>query len=323
MRHSRRDFLKATAISTTCVVAGQSRAANVEPQIIDTHQHLWDPAKIKMPWLADAPEVLRHTFHTAEYAQATRGLNVKSVYMEVDVDPKQLVDEAQQVLALSREAKTTIAAVIGGRPEAEGFTAYLDRFKDSPELKGVRRVLHVPETPAGFCLGKQFVKNVQLLGERGLRFDLCMRPSELADAVKLSEQCPETRLILDHCGNGDPKAFRKHKPDDEKPWHTVDEWKRGIDLLGKRPNALCKISGIIARLPKGGTVEDLAPIANHCLDAFGADRVVFGSDWPVCLLGGTLQGWVEMLTEIIASRPETDRTRLWSANAIKHYELKL
>ena len=245
-----------------------------------------------MPWQADAPEILRKTYQTKEYAETTRELNIKAVYMEVDVDSKQLVEEAEQVLALSREGKTTIAAVIGGRPDSEDFAAYLDRFQDQPELKGVRRVLHSPEIPAGFCLGKQFVKGVQLLGERGLRFDLCMRPSELADAVKLSDECPDTQLILDHCGNGDPKAFRELVTGETKPWHTVEEWKRGIELLAKRPNVICKISGIIARLRKHGTADELAPIVNHCLDSFGPNRVVFGSDWPVCLLGGTLPSWI-------------------------------
>jgi predicted TIM-barrel fold metal-dependent hydrolase len=310
-------------MGATCLLAGSSQAADTEMLIIDTHQHLWDPEKIKMPWLDEAPDILRHKYYTAEYAAATKGLNIKCVYMEVDVAEKQLVDEAASVLALSKEGKTTIGAVIGGRPNAEDFGKYLDRFKGRPELKGVRRVLHVMETPQGYCLGKQFVKGVQLLGERGLRFDLCMRPSELADAVKLSEQCPDTKLILDHCGNGDPKAFHPKLAADEKPWHTVEEWKRGIEQLAKRPNVLCKISGIIARLPKGGTADDLAPIVNHCLDSFGPDRVVFGGDWPVCLLGGTLSGWVEMLTKIIAGRPAEDRKKLWSANAIKHYELKV
>src|SRR5687768_9432408 len=111
---SRRDLIQNSALGATCLLTGTSLAAEAETPIIDTHQHLWDPAKIKMPWLADAPEVLRHKYHTAEYAAATKGLNIKCVYMEVDVDAKQLVDEATSVLDLSREGKTTIGAVIGG-----------------------------------------------------------------------------------------------------------------------------------------------------------------------------------------------------------------
>jgi predicted TIM-barrel fold metal-dependent hydrolase len=243
--------------------------------------------------------------------------------MEVDVDPKQLVTEAEHVIGLSKQGQPMVGAVVGGRPESAEFAAYVDRFKGKSEVKGVRRVLHADTTPAGYCLEKQFVKNIQLLGERGLRFDLCMRPSELGDAIKLVEQCPGTQFTLDHCGNGNPTAFKPAKPGAEKPWHTAQEWKKGIDGLAKQKNVLCKISGVIARLPKGEGADSLAPVVNHCLDSFGPDRVIFGSDWPVCLLGGELQTWTKMLTEIIAERPEAERTKLWSANAIREYKLKV
>lgn len=324
MTMPRRDFSAAmAATAASASLAGSSQAEDAPGLIVDTHQHLWDLDKSTPPWLANAPEVLRHTYHLKEYADATRGLNIKTVYMEVDVDPKQLVAEAEHVIALSKLGRPMVGAVIGGRPESAEFAAYLDRFKGKPEVKGVRRVLHAETTPAGYCLERQFVKNVQLLGERKLRFDLCMRPSELEDAARLAEQCPDTQFTLDHCGNGDPKAFRPAKAGEEKPWHTVDEWKRGIDRLAKLKNVIGKISGVIARLPKGDGADSLAPIVNYCLDAFGRDRVVFGSDWPVCLLGGELTTWIKMLTEIIASRSEADRKKLWSGNAIKHYGLKV
>jgi predicted TIM-barrel fold metal-dependent hydrolase len=322
MNTTRRTFNAAAA--ATCVAAAvPTLAAEDRPLIIDTHQHLWDLAKYTPPWLAEAPEVLKHTYYLPQYAEATKGLNVKTVYMEVDVDPKQLVTEAEQVIGLSKQGQPMVGAVVGGRPESAEFAAYVDRFKGKGEVKGVRRVLHADTTPAGYCLEKQFVKNIQLLGERGLRFDLCMRPSELGDAIKLVEQCPGTQFTLDHCGNGDPTAFKPAKPGAEKPWHTAQEWKQGIDGLAKQKNVLCKISGVIARLPKGEGADSLAPVVNHCLDSFGPDRVIFGSDWPVCLLGGELQTWTKMLTEIIAERPEAERTKLWSANAIREYKLKV
>jgi predicted TIM-barrel fold metal-dependent hydrolase len=164
---------------------------------------------------------------------------------------------------------------------------------------------------------------MHLLGERGLSFDLCMRPTELADGAKLAALCPNTRFIVDHCGNADPKAFRVTETGDAKPSHTVNEWKAGIDRLAAQQNVIAKISGIIARLPAGGKAADLAPIVDYCLDAFGPDRVIFGSDWPVCLNGGSLRTWVDMLGTIIASRPAAEKTKLWSANAVRYYGLKL
>ena len=144
----------------------------------------------------------------------------------------------------------------------------------------------------------------------------------MSDGVKLAELCPETRFIVDHCGNADLKSFRTIPGNDEKPSHSAEEWKLGIEKLAKRSNVICKISGVMASLPKGGDANDLAPIVNFCLDTFGLDRVVFGSDWPVCLLGGPLKTWINMLAQIINSRPNADQQKLWSGNAIRHYGLK-
>lgn len=289
--------------------------------IIDTHQHLWDLEKFKLPWLAGAPEVLRQSYRTQEYLAATRGLNVQAIYMEVDVNPAQHDAEAEHIVRLCRsDEHPTTAAVVGGRPAAADFAEYVRRLKESPEIKGVRQVLHVPETPPGFCLQDEFVRGVQLLGPHGLTFDLCLRPAELQDGAALAERCPETRFIVDHCGNADPKAFRR-AAGDEKPWHDADAWRRDMDALARRTNVVCKISGIVARAPRGWTADDLAPIVNHCLDAFGPERVVFGSDWPVCLLGASLQAWVEALEQIVANRPQSEQDRLWRDNARRIYGL--
>lgn len=318
----RREFIQSSAF-TASAVASWALAAPTEanPPIVDVHQHLWDLAKFKLPWLETAPDTLRHTFHLAQYAEATRGLNIKAVYMEVDVADDQLVSEAEHVIEISRSGKhPTVAAVIGGRPESVDFAAYLKRFRGVPEVKGVRRVLHTQQTPPGYCLGEQFVRSVRMLGEHGLSFDLAMRATDLDDGAKLTELCPDTRFVVDHCGNADPAAFHKSMT---QPSHSVDGWKTSIERLAKRPNTICKISGIIARLPKGGGAEALAPIVNHCLDTFGPERVVFGSDWPVCLLGAPLKTWVEILRQIVSSRPEREQQQLWSQNALKHYGLMI
>ncbi|MFN9897191.1 MAG: amidohydrolase family protein, partial [bacterium] len=133
--------------------------------------------------------------------------------MEVDVAESELVPEAELVLGTARGRKTPmVAAVIGGRPDAPSCADYLKRFRADPHFKGVRRVLHSPATPAGWCLRPEFVRGVRLLGEADRSFDLCMRAPELMDAVKLTELCPGTRFVLDHCGNPDLKAFRAARP---------------------------------------------------------------------------------------------------------------
>jgi L-fuconolactonase len=153
-----------------------------------------------------------------------------------------------------------------------------------------------------------------------------MRAAELPDGAKLADKCPDTRFILDHCGNGDPKSFFKSgdaRLRDAKPDHTADAWKRDIDLVATKKNVICKISGIVARVPKQWSADDLAPLVNHCLDAFGPDRVVFGGDWPVCLMGAPLAQWVKALRQIIASRPAAEQQALLAGNAARFYRLKI
>jgi L-fuconolactonase len=323
MSLTRRRFLSASASlagawSLTCRGAD---AASPLPMIIDTHQHLWDLEQFKLPWLDGAPDVLRRSYRTAEYLEATRGLKVQAVYMEVDVEPAQHAREIEHVVELSRSSEhPTIAAVVGGRPASPDFPQYVERLKKHPEVKGVRQVLHGEATPAGYCLQREFVRGVARLGEHGLSFDLCMRPGELLDGVKLADQCPGTTFIVDHCGNADPKAFAKNP---NEPAHHSEEWRKAMNELAKRPNTLCKISGIVARAPESWSAADLAPVVNHCLDEFGPDRVLFGSDWPVCLLGATLREWVDALEEIIAERPAPEQQKLWRDNAVRQYALRV
>jgi len=326
MHLNRRQFLAHSSAAAAGLAVGCATIGNEAPDslIIDTHQHLWDTSRQRLPWLADAPDLLRRNYRTEEYLAATAGLNIRAIYMEVDVAESELVPEAELVLGMARGRKTPmVAAVIGGRPDAPSFADYLKRFRADPHFKGVRRVLHSPGTPAGWCLRPEFVRGVRLLGEADRSFDLCMRAPELMDAVKLTELCPGTRFVLDHCGNPDLKAFRAARPGEARPRHTADEWRRAIDAFAKRPNVIGKISGIPASLAPGEGAEALAPVVNHCLDAFGPDRVVFGGDWPVCLLGASYQQWVTMLRQIIAGRPAEQQRKLWSGNARRHYGLSV
>jgi len=308
-------------------VLAQGEQANLAKQddhmlIIDTHQHLRDLSRQTPPWLESAPEVLRRNYTSREYQAATEGLHVEAIYMEVDVAPADHMKEAQYVVSLCEdETKATVAAVIGGRPSSERFTHYLDHFKDSKYVKGVRQVLHVPETKPGYCLRESFVAGTRALGERGLRLDLCMRPMELNDGAKLIDLCPDTNFIVDHCGNADPKAFRKDANTTGQAWHDPDEWKRDMENLANFPNVICKISGILARAPKDWSMDDLAPIVNHCIDMFGEDRIVFGGDWPVCLLGASLLAWVSSLRQIVSTRSDQLQRKLWHENAQRYYKL--
>ena len=293
--------------------------------LVDTHQHLWDLSKLRPPWLkGDNP--LNRSYVMKDYLEATRGLNVvKAVYMEVDVDPADQIAEAEYVLDICRRGDSpTCAAVIGGRPGDEGFRQYIMRFKDSRYVKGVRRILQRSGGEPVF-LGKPFTDGIRLLGELGMSFDLCMPPEALEDGARLVDQCPGTRFILDHCGNADPNWLRAAGGKGAAAaaaQHSAEKWRRDVAVLALRKNVVCKISGIVARVPKEGwTPDDLAPIINHCLDSFGPDRVMFASDWPVCTLGAPLRRWVEALRAVIRNRPRAEQRKLLSENALRFYGL--
>src|SRR5690242_19730296 len=173
----RRRFLRTTAgLAFAAGLPAPSRAGGPEAiPIVDTHQHLWDLSRFKLPWLRGAPKLDR-SFLMKDYLDATEGLGVvKSVYMEVDVEPSQQEAEADDVLDLIRRGGTPmVGAVISGRPASEGFAAYLDRYKDRPAIKGLRQVLHSAGTPPGYCLDRRFVEGIRRLGKMGLSFDICV-----------------------------------------------------------------------------------------------------------------------------------------------------
>lgn len=319
----RRQFLcSATAAVAAGTLVQRGAWANDEAlPIIDTHQHLWDLSKLPLTWVKNAA-ILNRSFLASDYAEATRGLNiVKTVYMEVAAEPDWKQAEAEQVLAVCREGKTvTAAAVIGGVVDSDGFRAYILRFKGERHLKGVRQILK-PAKDGTLRASDSLITGVRLLGELGLCFDLCLPPAFLEEGVRLVDACAGTRIVVDHCGNADPAAFRPKRSGDT-PTHDADAWRRGMEALAKRRNTICKISGIISRAEKGRPmIEQLAPIVNHCLDVFGPERVVFGGDWPVCLRGGSVRQWVETLRAIVAGRPIDQRRKLFYDNAAAFYQL--
>jgi predicted TIM-barrel fold metal-dependent hydrolase len=284
-------------------------ASGPHSPIVDTHQHLWDLARFRLRWLQGAPK-LNKSFLMQDYVQATAGLGVvKSIYMEVDVDPSQHVREAEYVAEVCRRVNTPmVAAVIGGRPADRGFKSYVSRFAKNPAVKGVRQVLHGAGTPPGYCLRPEFIRGIQLLGEAGLSFDLCMRPAELADGGKLVDSCPRTRFILDHCGNANVQS-----PD-------RSQWERDLAALARRGNVVCKVSGIVASAKPGAwRPADLAPIVRHVLREFGPERVMFGGDWPVCTLTATYRQWVEALREIVSNLSQGQQRQLFHDNAVRFY----
>lgn len=256
-----------------------------------------------------------------DYLEAIEGQNVvKAIYMEVGAPPGQRKREAEWALDLCKDPDNpTVAAVIATDPNDEGFAAYMESFEGSPYIKGIRYFFsHVAE-----ITDQRVIDSIRLLGDMGFSFDLGIPPRWLSAGTRLVDECPGTPFVLNHCGAADPVAFfpaGKEKP--REPEHDRDQWIRDIEQMARRPNVICKISGIAAHVPGYPlTADDLAPIINHCLDQFGMDRVVFAGDWPVVLRNMSLAKWIQTLKEVVAMRPLAEQRKLFHDNAEIFYGL--
>lgn len=278
-------------------------------RIVDTHQHLWDKDLFHYAWLGSVP-ILDRSFRLSEYSEATRGLEIaKTVFVECDVDEAQVLDEALHVLRLANDADNRIAgAVVSGRPERDRFKQHLDTLAGHSKLKGIRRILHTHPDELGE--GKLFIENVARLATYGLSFDLCVLARQLPVAINLASRCPDVAFVLDHCGVPDVKG------------HAHDPWRAHIRELSKHANVSCKISGLVAYAnPANWQSEDLRPFVDHVIESFGWDRVMFGSDWPVCNLTASCQRWVGTLLSLTDSAGEVNQKKLFHDNAIRIYRL--
>ena len=307
---TRRELLGQALTAAAAVAALPAEAQKLDVPLIDTHQHLWDfRESFRPPWLKDAPP-LNKSHSLQDYWREAAGTGiVKTVYMEVDLDPKDQVREAEYVSALCRRPETKmVGAVVSCRPAEPGFEAYARRVAAMPAIKGLRQIVHVDSTPKGYCLQPEFVKNMQLLGKLGMTYDICIRPGELADAAKLAEQCPGTIFILDHCGNLDINAA---------DW---SDWQRGMETVAKQGNVICKVSGIIRNVKPGTDKgKKLEPAIRHVINTFGWDRVIWASDWPVCTFGASLREWVAAARYAVRNDSEENQRKLFFDNAARFY----
>ena len=207
---------------------------------------------------------------------------------------------------VSGAAKEGLGKMTGDKSlEAKGK---LDKAKGDPFVKGFRRVLHV--VPDDVSEATLFRDNVRRIAGTGLTFDLCMFPRQTQQARALADCAPDVRFVLDHCGNPDIKGG------------AGQAWRDHITEMARRPNVVAKISGVVAYAdPDSWTAETLRPYVEHTIESFGWDRVVWGSDWPVCTLGGGLLAWVAATHALLAGASEAEREKLLSANARRLWKL--
>lgn len=275
--------------------------------LVDTHLHLWDLKQFPYSWCAGIP-ALNRSFLPGDYLAAAAGTGIaKAVFMECDVDEPHALAEARHVQALAAQHPFIAGIVASGRPEREGFRAHLEALAALPLLRGFRRVLHTQ--PDALSQQPGFREHVRLLPEFGLTFDVCVAARQLPLAVALVDACPRVSFVLDHCGVPDVKGG------------ALDPWRAHVRALAERPNVVCKISGLVAYAAPDWTTADLRPWVEPVLESFGWERVVWGGDWPVCLLGAPLGRWVETTRELTARATPEQRAALFHRNAERIYRI--
>ncbi|ODN43296.1 amidohydrolase family protein [Piscirickettsia litoralis] len=254
-----------------------------EKRIIDTHFHIWDTDKFTLPWLSFFKDVLKTKYSLEDYAQAKKGYNIlKSCYVEVDAIPEQREQEAKMAISLCDNPQNqVVAATIGCDLSAANFESYILKHMKEKHVKSVRHNFFTSDLT--LTRTHQFIKNTQLLGQLGIMCDLIMDSNKMAYGINLAEKCPGTTFIIDHCGVCPINA-------DVKAWEL---WQQGIKKYSQLNNTVCKISECGFTEPSySWKVEDVIEIIRHCVNSFGEDRVIYGSNWPVCEITSSLGQWI-------------------------------
>lgn len=276
--------------------------------IVDTHVHFWDPGHLTYDWLAEAP-ALNRSFLPADYVPACGDKQVQRMVF-VECDSQQPQQEADWVTSLAA-AEPRIQGIVAKATLEDGTEAYDDLAKlaENSLVKGIRRLIQSEPDP-DFCIQPQFVAGVKLLAEFNLSFDLCIYHQQLASTIQLVQQCPEVRFVLDHIGKPNIKE------------QQFDPWKAELTQLSQLPNVACKVSGLMTEADmEHWQPADLRPYIGHVLETFGFDRLMFGGDWPVATLAGTLDGWLDVLWSEVQGCSEGERKKLFHDNATDFYRL--
>jgi len=277
--------------------------------VIDTHQHLIYPERFDYPWLDQAPALKNSPSRLQDYREAATGTQVSgTVFMEVDVASAHAQDEARFFCGLSEDPASRIMGVVAAaRPEDEGFEGHLDQIAH-PALKGVRRVLHTQRDE--LSQSAVFRTNVAGLAKRGLSFDMCFLANQLPLAIELADACPDTGLMLDHCGVSGVAA------------DGMEDWKRCVAELSRRPKVFCKLSGVVSCSVEGMAGDGgFSPLFDHVLGCFGVERIVWGGDWPVCNLTSSLGSWIQITQGLLSALTEDERRQILETNARHFYQL--
>ena len=286
--------------------------------IIDTHLHVWDPARLNYSWIKGNP-LFDKPYHVEDYARDLGAVEVEAMvflecYADFDAERGQYLEE---VAFVEDEAKRDprLKAIVPMAPleKGRGAAPILKTMAEKhPMVRGIRRIVEFDADPRGLTLSDGFVEGVNLLEEFGYHFEINVNHTQMDIVREFVRRIPNVPMILDHCG----------KPGIAEG--EIAQYRADVTELAQHPNLWIKLSDLPVEADHAHWTEaQLRPYIDATLDTFGVDRTIYAGDYPVCLQATTLPRWVEVLDRALAGLSEAERRRIYRDNANAFYRLGL
>ena len=274
--------------------------------IIDSHHHFWKYDPVEYDWIDDSMNKIREDFLPDDLQLTIQEANVDGV---ISIQARQSLEETDWLIGLANQ-NNFIKGVVGWLPLIQkDIGGYLEKYSEEKLLKGVRHVIQGEPDPE-FMHRKDFNHGITLLKKHSLVYDILIVERQLSNTIRFVDHHPYQVFILDHIA---------------KPLigsNELSPWKENIRELARRENVNCKISGMVTEADyQKWTTSQLLPYFEVILEAFGPDRLLFGSDWPVCLVATSYKNWMKLVQKNITSLSETEQLKIMGGNATRLYKL--
>lgn len=273
---------------------------------IDAHQHFWIFDPVRDSWINDEMLVIKRDFLPADLLPVLQQNGIEGC---VAVQADQSEQETQFLLEMAA-ANPFVKGVVGWVDlKADNLEERLEYFKQFDRLKGFRHILQA-EPDKQYMLQPRFQKGIASLQKYGYTYDILIYPEHLPYAELLAGGFPDQKFVVDHLAK--PPIKDQH----------INDWQKDIQALAQHPNVHCKVSGILTEASwNSWKTEDFTPYLDVVFNAFGINRVMFGSDWPVCLLAGGYEGTMQVLNDYCSRLSATEQELFWGQNATLFYNL--
>lgn len=275
---------------------------------IDAHQHFWQPGRGDYDWMPKGDPVLDRPYLPEELAPELAAAGIDGTVL---VQAAATVNETEYMLGLS-DAAPMVRGVVGWVDfEDRAAARDLERLKGHPKFRGVRPMIQdIPDD--GWMLRDEVQWAYAALIDLDLTFDALGFPRHLANFLTLLKRYPAMRVVLDHCVK--PQIASGGEG-------GVAHWAEGMARLAGETGAVVKLSGLVTEAGSGWSIDDLRPYVAHLVQVFGPDRIMWGSDWPVCRLAAEYADWHETAGHLLGDLAPADRARVFGGTAAEFYRL--